>query len=1601
MKHSTKRFLFSFFISVFPLVGWAQAPTVNAPTITSVTTTSATLGGTIATGTGIAHYGTAYKTSTGVTQSDNPQDGGAVADPSIPYTFTQNRTGLTVGTLYYWKAWATNGTGTGLTSEQTFYTEPSQPGSFSITAASTTNNQIVLSFPAASTLVSGAATGGYVLFRHAGSAATVSLTDGSAPPANGTGDKIATITAAATTFTDSGLSPQTQYYYTIVPFVWDGSTPALYNYNTSSPLSTNGYTLSNPPSGQPTSFTSVGGSSTQINLTIGWGAVTANGFLIYRSTTGTPVIAGGDFTNGVAPPGSLADGSTQVASVSSLATSYNDAGVLASTLYYYIIVPFGYDGSHASTYNYLTASPKTTSSYSLSNPPSGQPTPLNALGTSPTQINLTWSSVTANGFLIYRHSGSTSPDVSGIANGAAPPSPLADGSTLVTTAAGGATSYNNNTGLTAGTQYSYTIVPFSYDGSHAGTYNYLITSAPTASAYTYSSSPSGQPGSFTATAASATQINLSWSSGVTSIAGFLVYRLPGNTPVSLAGLNSGSAPPATLGDGSTLITTTGAGATSYSNNSGLSGGTKYQYRLVPFNYDGTHASTYNFLTAGAKSANATTFSNNSTITYNSGTATNPIDYANSPYVPGGGGSLDNSIPNCVRLGQFQVNDMGGDGQPTTPSSITIGLTNNSYIRQIAIFDSGGNNVGQQSSPGSSVTFSGLSTISAGDGGNDTFEIWATFVSTPVIDQSIITVSITGVTVSPPSSGISSFAANTGSGNKIFVYANQLAFFYGGVLVTALPNTTPGANFASPTNVVVSGVDNNGSVQISKSSTVTLSISTPASGTVIASSQGLVKSLSSGTISWSNLSITPGGGSKTIKATYGNGSLAPGYATIIVNSAGVTISPGTLANSPLCYNGLPQSISAIVVKEKDPTDFTVGTNVSLTLQLPTGFQFNTSQTTAPTSYGYPSGPSDIGSISALSYPDNQTVTFSFTVTNTTHTDSLMISGLQVSYTGTSNVTGNLVRIGGTATIAGSASGDNKPFCALASQGYVPIPALDFSVATAPGQTPVNSGDIRFQVSTNAVKLVGNPSGGIFSGTAGVSYNGTYSSYIFSPSSVGVGTYQVTYDYQYTATTQQCHVTVTKPFTVYATVIQNLQTSYCANGASSDSLSVNSVDINNQFGTSPQYNFYDFVYFDNSTSTYKQLGRNTSAGTVYVSYRLIFFGSFMYIQPYYYFSPSNTGNGVMHFDPQNPIYQAAALNNKITIYFRVINSTNPADIELGAGVTVTLNAPPLPSFNLASQYCNNSVAINLTPPLPATNAVPLPNNAVDKFTTIPPTAGGLSNTGNNWTFNPSNVTLLNTPFTVRYDFTDQLTGCTNNSQSTVIVYSTPSQVQNSELNGTGTPSTLITCVGNPAVTFKGNAPSTNYNWYSSSVISPANFIQSGLNFTPTTSTASAGSTDYYVTKILYASPTFAGCESTVPTNVRMTVQAGPSLTLATSAVQICSGSPVDIKQTTIGATLTNATTATWSKVPVTGQFVDGSNNPSTSLGSSGTAAVHYVPTGTDLPVNGSGVATTVILTLTTDNLQAPSCLPAQKQITVTINPIPNAPTFTNPSSVLVSG
>ncbi|MEQ1587567.1 MAG: T9SS type A sorting domain-containing protein [Cyclobacteriaceae bacterium] len=331
---------------------WSQAPTVSAPTVSAVTTTDATLGGTV-TGT-LTHRGTRWHTSSPVGANNQLEEASATAG-----AFTQARTGLPSGTKIFFLAYARNGVPEGISTEASFFTEPTQLTGGQLTATATSSTAINLNFPTADSWEGSGSTGGYVIFRKAGSAPSLgALADGAAPPADGVGDKIATITDG--TFNsfnnNTGLSAATDYYYTIIPFVWDGATATTYNYNTSTPQTANDFTFATEPGSHATgSITATPVSSTQINLS--FNSVTtsaianAAGYIVLVKSSAIVVGDLATLNDGTVPNGF---GLFEAIINSTGTSTYSDVtGLSANTTYHYAIIPYNRVGNDQ-TYNYLT-----------------------------------------------------------------------------------------------------------------------------------------------------------------------------------------------------------------------------------------------------------------------------------------------------------------------------------------------------------------------------------------------------------------------------------------------------------------------------------------------------------------------------------------------------------------------------------------------------------------------------------------------------------------------------------------------------------------------------------------------------------------------------------------------------------------------------------------------------------------------------------------------------------------------------------------------------------------------------------------------------------------------------------------------------------------------------------------------------------------------------------------------------------------------------------------------------------------------------------------------------------------------------------------------
>lgn len=151
--------------------------------------------------------------------------------------FTSSITGLFPQTLYYLRAYAINTVGTSYGNEVNFYTLANEPvnhvSSFIATAIS--QSQINLSWTTT-------ASSGYLILQKTVSSPTVTPTDGNS---YGVGDSIGDAQVAAvitngSTSTQSiiGLISETLYYFSIMPFNYDGTNPDTYNYLTTAVIPT-------------------------------------------------------------------------------------------------------------------------------------------------------------------------------------------------------------------------------------------------------------------------------------------------------------------------------------------------------------------------------------------------------------------------------------------------------------------------------------------------------------------------------------------------------------------------------------------------------------------------------------------------------------------------------------------------------------------------------------------------------------------------------------------------------------------------------------------------------------------------------------------------------------------------------------------------------------------------------------------------------------------------------------------------------------------------------------------------------------------------------------------------------------------------------------------------------------------------------------------------------------------------------------------------------------------------------------------------------------------------------------------------------------------
>jgi fibronectin type 3 domain-containing protein len=277
-----------------------------------------------------------------------------------------------------------------------------------------------------------------------------------------------------TSYSDTGLLASTSYSYRAQAVDTGGNTSTFSNTST-------GATQAPPPPTAPGNLTATAVSATQINLT--WTASTSGigiaDYVVQRCQ-------GAGCTNFV-----------QTAILAG--TGYSDTGLLASTSYSYQVQAVDTTGNAGTFSNPAAAATQAP-------PPPTAPGNLTATAVGASQINLSWTASTSGigiaDYEIQRCQGA------GCANFA-----------QIATLAG--TSYSD-TGLSSNTSYSYQVQAVDTAGN-AGTFSSPATAA------TQALQPPTAPGNLTATAASATQINLSWTASTSNVglANYVVQRCQG------------------------------------------------------------------------------------------------------------------------------------------------------------------------------------------------------------------------------------------------------------------------------------------------------------------------------------------------------------------------------------------------------------------------------------------------------------------------------------------------------------------------------------------------------------------------------------------------------------------------------------------------------------------------------------------------------------------------------------------------------------------------------------------------------------------------------------------------------------------------------------------------------------------------------------------------------------------------------------------------------------------------------------------------------------------------------------------------------------------
>ncbi|MEI6697216.1 MAG: hypothetical protein WCO13_14270 [Bacteroidota bacterium] len=191
--------------------------------------------------------------------------------------------------------------------------------------------------------------------------------------------------------------------------------------------------------------------------------------------------------------------------------------------------------------------------------------------------------------------------------------------------------------------------------------------------------------------------------------------------------------------------------------------------------------------------------------------------------------------NSLEIAKFDIRDGGGtadgDALGTDLTAITFSLSNWANVRQLALYD-GTTEISEVAVSSGTVSFTGLTGLTAADGSSKTLTVRASFNST-VTDNQQLQLTVTSATSNATGSAFATAAAGsaassiTGNANKIIVSATKLLFIQ--------QPTGVAVNVAMSPNPTAKAVDANNNTDLDYVTAVTVASSGTMTGDPVSAS----------------------------------------------------------------------------------------------------------------------------------------------------------------------------------------------------------------------------------------------------------------------------------------------------------------------------------------------------------------------------------------------------------------------------------------------------------------------------------------------------------------------------------------------------------------------------------------------------------------------------------------------------------------------------------------------------------------------------------------------------------------------------------------------